>query len=69
MYGVFQSAIWPDYCGGVNNMGRIHGERIGRSTGCRSCGRKRGLIRRYGLRLCRQCFRDFAPELGFKKYR
>ncbi|MEC7042484.1 MAG: 30S ribosomal protein S14 [Candidatus Thermoplasmatota archaeon] len=50
-------------------MGRIHGERIGRSTGCRSCGRKRGLIRRYGLRLCRQCFRDFAPELGFKKYR
>ncbi|MBT4408070.1 MAG: 30S ribosomal protein S14, partial [Euryarchaeota archaeon] len=20
------------------------------------------------LRLCRQCFRDVAPEIGFKKY-
>jgi small subunit ribosomal protein S14 len=26
------------------------------------------MVRRYGLRLCRQCFRDTAPELGFKKY-
>jgi len=26
------------------------------------------MVRRYGLRLCRQCFRDMAPKIGFKKY-
>ena len=40
----------------------------GRIEGCVLCDRKRGLVRRYGLNLCRQCFRDKAPELGFKKY-
>jgi small subunit ribosomal protein S14 len=40
----------------------------GRKTGCEQCGRKRGIIRRYGLRLCRQCFREKAEEIGFKKY-
>ncbi|MBT3356902.1 MAG: 30S ribosomal protein S14 [Euryarchaeota archaeon] len=49
-------------------MARDHGEEIGRSTGCRRCGRSRGMIRRHGLRLCRQCFRDIAPQIGFKKY-
>jgi small subunit ribosomal protein S14 len=40
----------------------------GRNKGCERCGRKRGIVRRYGLRLCRQCFREVAPELGFKKF-
>ena len=40
----------------------------GRINGCVLCDRKRGLVRRYGLNLCRQCFRDKAIELGFKKY-
>ena len=40
----------------------------GRIEGCVLCDRKRGLVRRYGLNLCRQCFRDKATELGFKKY-
>lgn len=35
---------------------------------CKRCGRYRGLIRRYGLYLCRQCFREAAQDLGFKKY-
>jgi small subunit ribosomal protein S14 len=35
---------------------------------CRRCGRVRGHISKYGLHLCRQCFREIAPELGFKKY-
>ena len=34
----------------------------------RAFGRKRGIVRRYGMHLCRQCFREIAPELGFKKY-
>ena len=40
----------------------------GRIEGCVLCDRKRGLVRRYGMHLCRQCFRDKAMELGFKKY-
>ncbi|PKK85959.1 MAG: 30S ribosomal protein S14 [Thermoplasmata archaeon HGW-Thermoplasmata-1] len=40
----------------------------GRQVGCERCGRRRGLIRRYGLHMCRQCFRDKAREMGFKKY-
>ena len=40
----------------------------GRIKGCERCGRKRGIIRRNGLHLCRQCFREIAEDLGFKKY-
>lgn len=44
-----------------------------RSTGiatkrCRRCGRIRGHIDKYGLDLCRQCFREIATDIGFKKY-
>ncbi len=40
----------------------------GRIDGCRNCGRRRGVVRRYRIHLCRQCFRDNARDLGFKKY-
>ena len=36
--------------------------------GCERCDRQRGLVRRFGMHLCRQCFREMAPEIGFKKY-
>jgi small subunit ribosomal protein S14 len=36
--------------------------------GCRRCGQMRSMVRRYGLRICRHCFRDVARDLGFKKY-
>jgi len=35
---------------------------------CVRCGRIRGHISSYGLNLCRQCFREIAVKLGFKKY-
>jgi len=35
---------------------------------CRRCGRTSGLIRKYGLYYCRQCFREEAKKIGFKKY-
>ena len=41
---------------------------FGRKKGCLRCGRKRGIVRRYGMHLCRQCFREIAPDIGFKKY-
>ncbi|RLJ08141.1 MAG: 30S ribosomal protein S14 [Candidatus Aenigmatarchaeota archaeon] len=35
---------------------------------CKLCGKTRGVIRKYGLNYCRQCFREVAEKLGFKKY-
>jgi small subunit ribosomal protein S14 len=35
---------------------------------CTRCGRFRGTISSYGMYICRQCFRDTAKDLGFKKY-
>ncbi len=35
---------------------------------CRMCGRAGGHIQKYGLKLCRQCFREIAKDIGFKKY-
>ncbi|RLG69670.1 MAG: 30S ribosomal protein S14 [Candidatus Iainarchaeum archaeon] len=35
---------------------------------CRICKNNKGLIRKYGLMICRRCFKDYAEKLGFKKY-
>lgn len=35
---------------------------------CTRCGRFRGHIGKYGLHLCRHCFREVALSIGFKKY-
>jgi len=35
---------------------------------CQICKREDGLIRKYGLQICRECFRETAERLGFKKY-
>ena len=35
---------------------------------CQMCGRTGAHNKVYGLRICRQCFRDNALNLGFKKY-
>jgi small subunit ribosomal protein S14 len=35
---------------------------------CRRCGRTgRGIISKYNLNYCRQCFREVAEELGFEQ--
>ncbi|KAM7513063.1 hypothetical protein LguiB_011938 [Lonicera macranthoides] len=34
---------------------------------CRVCGNPHGLIRKYGIMCCRQCFRSNAKEIGFIK--
>ena len=38
------------------------------ATPCRKCGKTEGIINKYGLRYCRQCFREEAKRLGFNKY-
>ncbi len=35
---------------------------------CKRCGRKQSIIRKYGIFLCRHCFREIAQEMGFNKY-
>jgi small subunit ribosomal protein S14 len=35
---------------------------------CQRCGRKQGLVGKYDIWLCRQCFREVSRSMGFKKY-
>lgn len=35
---------------------------------CIRCGQHSAHIRKYGLHLCRHCFREIAKNIGFKKY-
>ncbi len=35
---------------------------------CQRCGRNGAHIDKYGINLCRQCFRDNATKIGFKKF-
>ena len=38
------------------------------SRWCKRCGQYGALIQKYDLMLCRQCFREVATKLGFKKF-
>ena len=33
----------------------------------RSCSNRHGLIRKYDINMCRQCFREYSKDIGFKK--
>jgi small subunit ribosomal protein S14 len=35
---------------------------------CERCGRFGAHLGQYNLNLCRQCFREIAEDIGFKKY-
>jgi len=53
------------------SLAKAHAKRVRKygkgSRPCRRCGAYGPIIRRYGLNFCRQCFREVAKELGFKK--
>ncbi|HJJ56161.1 MAG TPA: 30S ribosomal protein S14 [Methanocorpusculum sp.] len=49
-----------------NNKGP-HQKTCGITNQCKICGRKQGLVRKYDIYFCRQCFREWAPTIGFKK--
>lgn len=40
-------------------------DEVGNSS--RVCTHKAGLIRKYGLNICRQCFREKSQDIGFTK--
>ncbi|QGN06015.1 30S ribosomal protein S14 [Halorhabdus sp. CBA1104] len=54
------------------DAGEQTGEQAAKRTGqleaCQRCGRKQGLVGKYDMYLCRQCFREIARDMGFKKY-
>ncbi|ESN90044.1 hypothetical protein HELRODRAFT_91059 [Helobdella robusta] len=53
---------------GHENIWCSHPKKYGQgSRRCRVCSNRHGLIRKYGLNMCRQCFRQYAGEIGFKK--
>jgi len=43
-------------------------KRTGQENACRRCDREQGLVGKYDIWLCRQCFREIARDMGFKKY-
>ena len=44
---------------------RKHGKA---TKNCRLCGSHDRVIRKYNLYVCGRCFREVAPQMGFKKY-
>lgn len=45
-----------------------HPRKFGKgSRSCRVCGNGGGIIRKYGLDICRQCFREKSDAIGFVK--
>ncbi|ACV12473.1 ribosomal protein S14 [Halorhabdus utahensis DSM 12940] len=57
-----------------NDAGReATGEQAAKRTGaletCQRCGREQGLVGKYDIWLCRQCFREISRDMGFRKYR
>ncbi len=35
---------------------------------CTVCGSHKGVIRKYGMKMCRRCFKERALNMGFRKY-
>lgn len=35
---------------------------------CERCHSRAAVFQQYDLKLCRRCFREIAPKMGFKKY-
>jgi len=39
-----------------------------RKRRCRVCGTRAAVIRKYGLLVCRRCFKEIAERVGFRKF-
>lgn len=35
---------------------------------CAWCGAHKGVVSKYRLNICRRCFKDYAEQIGFRKY-
>jgi len=51
-----------------NDTGEHAAKRTSTRHACRRCDREQGLVGKYDINLCRQCFREVARDMGFEKY-
>ncbi|MBP1921730.1 small subunit ribosomal protein S14 [Halorubrum alkaliphilum] len=51
-----------------NETGEHAAKRTSTRHTCRRCDREQGLVGKYDINLCRQCFREVARDMGFEKY-
>ncbi|RHY30627.1 hypothetical protein DYB32_006821 [Aphanomyces invadans] len=52
----------------MTNLTYTHPRTYGKdSKRCRACATTRGVISKYGLDMCRRCFRERATQIGFVK--
>eukprot|EP00094_Tigriopus_californicus_P010988 TCALIF_10599-PA protein Name:"Similar to RpS29 40S ribosomal protein S29 (Culex quinquefasciatus)" AED:0.07 eAED:0.07 QI:0/0/0.25/0.75/0.33/0.75/4/235/136 len=58
---VSKTSTTPDPANSDKDLGNVL------TTFCRACSNGHGMIRKYGLNMCRQCFREYAKDIGFKK--
>ena len=49
-------------------MNKKNAKQDARNLRCSVCGACKGVIHKYNLNICRRCFREVAPSIGFKKY-
>jgi len=53
---------------GHNDIWASHPANYGKgSRRCRVCENQWAIIRKYDLNICRQCFREYAKDIGFVK--
>ena len=52
----------------AERTGEQAAKRTGQLRACQRCGREQGLVGKYDIYLCRQCFREVSRSMGFKKY-
>lgn len=67
----FASSLFPlSETMGSKALVNSHPKKYGKGgRHCRVCSNQHGLIRKYGLNMCRQCFRVYANDIGFTKVR
>merc|ERR1712083_815845 len=54
---------------GFANIWNSHPKKYGQgSRSCRACSNGHGLIRKYGLNMCRQCFHQYAKDIGSRRW-
>ena len=52
-----------------NKFNKPKERKFGKNVKCCSrCGNTRAHIGKYGINLCRRCFKDVATKIGFRKY-
>ena len=52
-----------------NKLYLNHPRRFGKGSRiCRVCTNRVGVIQKYEILMCRKCFREKAPIMGFHKY-